>query len=167
MGTLRIIHPIFSGIDNDITVGVCSADADGYYFVRSGKNVQSLKRGSVQSRLFLFDGLGRQDLDLTPESFSETGVKIGDNTAIHIGGGIYEITPLTLEKSIVKVLDSFYSSFPNAELAVDCPDEKTSTVLRITPKQKKAGVTIGGSDIISNIQDSSLGLRVSQTIFRI
>lgn len=63
-GILSEIQVTYSDIENEMKRGVADATEDGYYFVTSGRNVQILKRGDVENRIFLVDYLGRTDRSL-------------------------------------------------------------------------------------------------------
>jgi hypothetical protein len=166
-GVLSELHPSYDPIDNNMYQSFVQADVDGYYFVISGRNSQILKKGDIENRIFLVDHLMRDDLDLSPESYNDDGEKIGDNNFSYIGSGIYEIIPLSLDKTVVKVFGNLYSSYPIDDISDNCNDDRVSTTLTIGLNRKKTGITIGGSDIISRVQEQKVNLKIAQTIFRV
>lgn len=166
-GQLLYLDVSYVQKNNGLKMARISAFDDGYYFVRSGKNVQSLKKGNVAYTIFLFDGKERTDLVLAPESYDEDGNKIGDNTYEHIGFGIYAITPLVLTPSIIKVLGKIFFSFPNAENS-DCPEtNNAASTVTISTEDKPAVISIGGTTADMSIRDTSVGISVGQTIFKV
>jgi hypothetical protein len=166
-GQLSSFNVSYTQRNNGFKSAEIQATADGYYFVRSGKNIQSLKKGNVEYKLFFFDGLQRSDLEITPESFDENGDKIGDNECVHIGHGIYAITPLVLTPSIIMIKGKVFYSFPNAK-EIECEELKhASSTVSIGATQQPATISIGGSQSTVEIKNTDIGLSVGQTIFKV
>jgi len=166
-GQLSTVSVTYTQKENDFKEAEIASSQDGYYFVRSGRNVQSLKKGNIPYQLFLFDGNQNEDLELEPESFDMDGHKIGDNTVSHIGYGIYVIDPMVLNQSIVKVRGKIFHSFPNAENS-DCPDvNRAATTVTLSPQEEVTVISIGGTKTGVSVEDSNVGLSVEQTTFKV
>ncbi len=166
-GQLSSFNVSYVGRSNGFKSAEITASADGYYFIRSGRNIQSLKKGNTEYKLFFFDGLQRDDLDIIPESFDENGDKIGDNECVHIGYGIYAITPLVLSPSIVKIGEKIFYSFPNAK-EIECEEtNRAASTVSIGTDQQPTTISIGGSDATVATEDTDIGLSVGQTIFKV
>ena len=166
-GRLLYLNVSYIQKNNGLKMAKISALNDGYYFVRSGKNIQSLKKGNVAYTIFMFDGKERTNLVLAPESYDEEGTKIGDNICEHIGFGIYAITPLVLTPSIVKVSGKIFFSFPNAENS-DCPETNNApSTVTINTEEQPTVIRIGGTTTGISIGGSGVDLSVGQTIFKV
>lgn len=166
-GQIKQLDVSYIQNDSGFKVATITASADGYYFVRSGRNVQSLKKGNAEYKLFIFDGLKRDNLDLCPESYDEGGTKIGDNQWEYIGFGIYSITPLVDTPFIIKIFGMFFYCFPNANLIKHEDITKAATSVSIGVKNRSTMITIGGTSADLSMKDAKVGLKVGQTIFKV
>lgn len=166
-GQISFLNVSYIQKNNDFKMAVIPVSSDGYYFVKSGKNVQSLKKGNVPYKLFMFDALNRTDLTLNPESYDEDGTKIGDNIYEHIGFGIYAITPLVLTPSIVRIMGKIFHSFPNSS-NIDCEDiNRASSTVSIGTSEETMMISIGETSTDLSVEDTSVGINVGQTIFKV
>jgi len=166
-GQLNRLDVTFTSRNNGLKSVVVPATSDGYYFVRSARSIQSLKKGNVEYKLFFFDPRQRENLLLLPESFDYNGDKIGYNDCTHIGYGIYAITPLVLTPSIVKILGKVFYSFPNSK-EVECPEQsRAASTVSLGADQDTTTISIGGDDPSIEAKESNVGLSVEQTIFKV
>ncbi len=166
-GQLTSVSISYSQKNNNFKMVEVSASMEGYYFVRSGKNVQSLKKGNIPYRLFMFDSKHRTDLILEPWSHDEEGSLIGKNEYEHLGFGIYSITPLVLTPSIVEVFGKIFYSFPNAENRACGDVEIAASSVSLSTQAQPTVIRIGGSSVDLFTEETSIGLSVGQTIFKV
>jgi hypothetical protein len=167
MGTLAEINVTYTEIKNGMKEAKVDSTSDGYYFVRSGKVVQSLVKGNVPYFLFYFDPKRREDLELLPKTYDHDGSFLGYNNSMHIGSGIYRIEPLVMTPTIVEVFGKLFHSYPNEDNNA-CPETHTgSSVVDVGVSSKSASITIGKQNSRITIGSPSIGMRVSQTVFEL
>jgi len=165
-GKTKRLNVEYTQKNNDFKIATVATHFDGYYFVRSGKNVQSLKRGNVPYKIFIFDSLQRDDLKLHPESYDKDGKKIGDNKWEYIGFGIYAIDPLVLIPSIVKVLGRLFYCFPKDNIVRNDNKNKIMTI-KLGDQSNNTMVSIGGTSSRLTVDNENFNIKANQTIIRV
>ncbi len=101
----------FASIDNGFKVAIVDSEQEGQYFIVSGRNFQSLRKGYSPIKMFFYDKKHRDDLVLSPVSFANDGTFLGENDYSYIGSGIYVVDPVVQTPSIVEIFGKIYYSF--------------------------------------------------------
>ena len=166
-GQIKHLEVSYVQKNNGFKMASIAASADGYYFVRSGKNVQSLKKGNAAYKLFVFDSLKRDNLELHPESYDENGTKIGDNQWECIGFGIYSILPLVSTYSTVMVLGESFHCFPDVDIVKYKGTNRATTIVGLDVNERPTTISIGGTSADLSVNNTKVGLKVGQTIFKV
>ncbi len=102
---------VFTSLGNGFKVAVVNSEQEGHYFIISGRNFQSLRKGYSPIKMFFYDKRHRSDLVLDPVSFSNDGIFLGGNDYSYIGSGIYIVEPIVSTPSIVEIFGKIYYSF--------------------------------------------------------
>ncbi len=102
---------VFSDLDEGFKVAEVDSEQEGHYFIVSGRNFQSLRKGYSPLKMFLYDRKQRSDLVLSPHSYTNEGIFLGENDYLHIGSGIYLVEPVNSDPSIVEIFGKMYYSF--------------------------------------------------------
>ena len=102
---------VFSDLSGGFKIAIANSETEGQYFIVSGRNFQSLRKGYSPIKMFFYDHKHRGDLDLSPVSYDNDGVVIGVNDYSYIGSGIYVVEPVAQTPSVVEIFGKIYYSF--------------------------------------------------------